>query len=233
MVVAPDDFATWLDQADIPPQRLTPELQAVLPAVFRFRQQQGSDYFSTRLLRHFLLQGDTGLKVACVARLLGISRPTASAQQGFSSKQMIQQAHHRLDGRPYGKLRPRFAGPLAGFLLAHPDAPRAALLDFIERTFGVRVSRIAVDKFLNKYGLDHIAVPAQAQPAQVPPQGAAAPGLPPSPPRPGPASAPSPPLPRSDDAVPAILVPDPRLVPVLAAAPPFCSGGRSTPAPSC
>jgi hypothetical protein len=162
MTVATDPFTTWLEQAHVPAQRLTPQQQALLQAVFRFRQSQGSDYYSTRLLSHFLLHCQTGLKVAQIARLLGISRQTASGQQGLSSKQAIQQAHHRLDGRPYGKLLPRFAGPIAGFLLGQPDARRADLIDFIDRTFGVRVSRIAVYKFLKKYGLDRILNPAPA-----------------------------------------------------------------------
>jgi hypothetical protein len=173
MAAATEDFASWLAQAEIPQQRLTPQLQTVLQAVFEFRQQQGSDYFSTRLLSHFLLHCHTGLKVACVARLVGISRPTASKQQGMSSKQVIQQAHHRLDGRPYGKLLPRFAGPIAGFLLSHPDASRADLLDFIATTFGVTVSRIAVYKFLKKYGLDHLAQPQPPPPTAGPPPASA------------------------------------------------------------
>ena len=40
---------------------------------------------------------------------------------------------------------------------AHPEATRADLIDFIEHTFGVRVSRIALYKFLKKFGLDHVA----------------------------------------------------------------------------
>src|SRR5438034_52661 len=161
MVAATADFAAWIEQADIPQSRLTPELDALLQAVFRFRQQQGSDYYSTRLLSHFLLSCDCGLKVAQIARLLGIARPTASRQQRLSSKDVIRQAHHRLDGRPHGKLLPRFAGPIAAYLLAHPDASRAELLDFIEGTFAVRVSRIALYKFLKKYGLDDVPGPAQ------------------------------------------------------------------------
>src|SRR5215470_9204284 len=143
MVVATADFTAWLGQADIPRRRLTPQVDALLRAAFRFRQRQGGDYYSTRLLGHFLLHCDSGLKVAQVARLLGISRPTASAQQGLSSREVIRRAHHRLRGRPYGKLLPRFAGAIVGFLFDHPDAGRAELLDFIEATFGVRVSRIA------------------------------------------------------------------------------------------
>src|SRR5205809_6904015 len=117
MVVATDTFTDWLEQAQIRPQRLTPAQEAVLHATVRFRERQGQDYFTTRLVSHFLLHCDTGLKVAQIARLTGISRPTASKQQGLSSKAAIQQAHHRPDGRPYGTRLPRFAGPISAFRL--------------------------------------------------------------------------------------------------------------------
>jgi transposase len=156
MATGDTTFSAWLEQAQIPEARLSPDQRGVLLAVFSFRQQQGTDYYSTRILSHFLLHADTGLKVAQIARLLGLSRPTASRQQDLSSKQTVQQAHHRMDGRPYGKLLPRFAGPIAGFLCTHPDASRADLLDFIDDTFGVRVSRIALYKFLKKFGLDQV-----------------------------------------------------------------------------
>src|SRR5262249_45716586 len=153
MATATELFADWLAQARIAERRLTPEQRALLQAAFRFRQQQGTDYYATRLLGHFLLHCQSGLKVAQLARLLHISRPTASRQQRLSAKQALQQAHHRLDGRPYGKLLPRYAGPIAEFLFGHPEASRADLLDFIDRTFGIRVARVALYKFLKKYGL--------------------------------------------------------------------------------
>jgi hypothetical protein len=203
------DFASWLEQADVPQSRLTPEVVALLDAAFRFRQSQGADYFSTRLLGHFLLHAGSGLKVAQLARLLGISRPTASRQQGLSSRQAIQQAHHRLDGRPYGKLLPRYAGAIAHFLLSNPDASRAELIDFVFATFAVRVSRVALYKFMKKYGLDQIPGPATSD---SPPLTAPSPQPPEQPPAP---------------ASPSGLVPVPR------AGAPFSSHARSTPAPSC
>jgi hypothetical protein len=178
MTATTEAFSAWLVHAHISAQRLTPEQRGVLQAAFHFRQRQGHDYFSTRLLSHFLLHCGTTLKVAQIARLLDLSRPTASRQQGLSSKEAVQQARHRMDGRPYGKLLPRYAGPIAGFLLTHPQASRADLIDFIDETFGVRVSRIAVYKFLKKYGLDCIATPA---PAPVPAAPAVAAALPPPP----------------------------------------------------
>jgi hypothetical protein len=166
----PHPFDAWLAEAQIPGSRLTPEQRGLLQYVFQFRQQQGTDYYSKRLLSHFLLHCECGLKVAQIARLTDFSRQTASGQQDLSSKEAIQQAHHRMDGRPYGKLLPRYAGPIAGYVFAHPKATRADLIDFIDRTFGVRVSRIALYHFLKKFGLDQppgstdppALIPAQA-----------------------------------------------------------------------
>ncbi len=214
MAVQTDTFAAWLNQARLPEQRLTAEQRAVLQAAFRFRQAQGHGYFATRVLGHFLLHADTGLKVAPLARLLGVSRPTASRQQHLSAKEAIQQAHHRLDGRSYGKLLPRYAGPIAEFLLTHAGASRADLIDFIDRTWSVRVSRIALYKFLKKFGLDEASRQAAA----------------PRPPDPLDPAAPS--------ARPAAVLPPPTPFvppgqPVPAPAPPFSPRGRSTRAPSC
>jgi len=164
---APNSFSAWLIQAQVSESRLTPDQRGVLLAVYHFRQQQGNDAYSTRLLTHFLLHCHSGLKVAALARLIGVSRPTASRQQGMSSKQAVQQAHHRMDGRPYGKLLPRYAGAILEFRLSHPDASRADLIDFIDTTFGVRVSRIALYHFLKKFGLDRI--PATPVPTAPPP----------------------------------------------------------------
>src|ERR1700675_2984580 len=154
MTVPEGTYAHWLSQAQIAEERLTPEQRGLLQAAFAFRQRCGDDYYSNRLLSHFLLHCDSGLKVAQIARLVGISRPTASHQQGVSSKEAIQAAHHRLAGRPHGKLLPRYAGPIAEFILTHPDATRYDVLDFIQQTWGIHVSKVALYHFLKKYGLD-------------------------------------------------------------------------------
>jgi hypothetical protein len=154
---------------------LTAEQDVLLRAAFRYRQQAGDDYYSTRLLSHFLLHCGSGLKVAQVARLLCLSRSAASAQQGLSSKEVVQGAHHRLAGRSHGKLLPRFAGPIACFLHERPDATRWDLLDFIQRTWGVSASRMALYRFLKKYGLDGAgAADADRAAAEAVPEGRAA-----------------------------------------------------------
>lgn len=161
MVATDCAFALWLSQAQIIDERLTAEQRGLLEHAFAFRQRCGDDYYSNRLLSHFLLHCNSGLKVAQIARLVGISRPTASHQQGVSSKEAVQSAHHRMAGRPHGKLLPRYAGPIAEFILTHADATRYDLLDFIERTWNVRVSTVAVHHFCKKFGLDR-ATRAQA-----------------------------------------------------------------------
>jgi len=222
MTVATDDFSAWLTQARVAEHRLTPDQRGVLFAAFHFRQSRGDDSYSIRLLSHFLLHAQTGLKVAQIARLVGVSRPTASGQQGMSSKEAVQQAHHRMDGRPYGKLLPRFAGPIIEFLLARPQATRADLIDFIDQTFGVRVSRIALYKFLKKFGLDEATRQAAAAPPT--PSAAAATGR-------GGAAAPPLPPPRSEGPASVPFVSQGQPVPTPA--PPFSARARSTRAPSC
>jgi hypothetical protein len=147
-------FAQWLSQAQIAEARLTAERRGLLQSAFAFRQRCGADYYSSRLLSHFLLNCDSGLKVAQIARLVGFSRPTASKQQGLSSKETVQAAHHRMAGRAHGKLLPRYAGPIAEFMLTHPDATRYDILDFIHQTWGVRASTVALHHFNKKFGLD-------------------------------------------------------------------------------
>src|SRR6266849_4677705 len=154
MAATNDPCAQWLCQAQIAEHRLTAEQRGLLQAACAFRQRCGDDYYSRRLLSHFLLHCQSGLKVAQIARLVGVSRPTASHQQGVSSKQALQAAHHRMAGRPHGKLLPRYAGPIAEFILTHADATRYDLLDFIERIWGVRVSTVALHHFCKKFGLD-------------------------------------------------------------------------------
>jgi hypothetical protein len=139
---------------------------------------------------------------------------------------------------------PRFAGPIAAFLVQHPHSSRADLLAFIDRTFGVCVSRIALYRFLKKFGLDCIneaaPVPAVAQTLQTP----SAPATPPAQLLPPPELS-EPDLPQpvqstattSADLPPQILLPGPELVEALTGAgtpaPPFSSDGPSMPAPSC
>ena len=157
-------FVQWLSHAQIAEERLDAEQRGVLLAAFAFRQRCGQDYYSTRLLSHFLLHCDSELKVAQIARLVAISRPTASRQQGVSSKEAIQAAHHRMAGRPHGKLLPRYAGPIAEFILTHADATRYDILDFIQRTWNVRVSTVALHHFCKKFGLDRATRAAATAP---------------------------------------------------------------------
>jgi transposase len=230
MATTDGGLAQWLSEAGISPERLTVQQEAILQGAWHFREQLGADYYSTRMLSHFLLHCGSGLRVAQIARLLDISRPTASKQQGLSSKEVVQAAQHRMAGRPYGKLLPRYAGPIAEFVLTHADASRYDTLAFIQRTFGVHVSTVALAKFLKKYGLDRASrAAARAQASNVPAAEAAK----------EPATAPAPaaaivlPVPAEPPrpAEPVAIVPPGQPVPLPA--PPFSSRTRTTRARSC
>lgn len=213
MATTDGSFAAWLSQAGLSEQTLTPDQLGVLKAAYHFRGNCGDDYYSTCLLSQFLLHAQTGLKVAPIARLLKLSRPTASRQQRRSSKETIQAAHHRMAGRTYGKLLPRYAGSIAEFIYSHPESSRYDLLDFIERTWKVRVSKVALYRFLKKYGLDRASRVAAAQAASQSTEADGAPG-----------SVPAQPV-GTLVIVPGEPVPEPP--------PPFSPPRRSMPEPSC
>jgi hypothetical protein len=70
-------------------------------------------------------------------------------------------------GRPHGKLLPRYAGPIAEFILTHGDATRYDVLAFIRRTWGTHVSTVALHHFCKKFGLDRATRAAATAPPPV------------------------------------------------------------------
>lgn len=160
-------FEEWVEQASLSAGTWTFEVRTVLQAAYWFLESQAWDFASRRLIGHFLGHAQLGLKIAQIARLVGCSRSTASRHQPLSSRAVVREIQHRLSGRPYGKLLPRYAGPMAEFLVTHPEATREDLIDFVEQTWGVRVSTVALHKFLKKYGLDR-ASRAQVREARAP-----------------------------------------------------------------
>jgi len=158
-------FDQWLHGAGVSPGRLSDQQRAVLEAAFHFLQQGDGEYATSRMAGYFLLHCGAGLKVAQVARLVGISARSASRHRKLSAREVSQQIHHHFRGRPYGKLLPRHLGPIAEFLFTRPKATRDDLLDFIARTWGFRVSKVALWEFLKKYALDRASLDAARETA--------------------------------------------------------------------
>jgi len=158
-------FERWLERARLQRARLDARQVSVLEAVFRFLEHGGHDYASRRLVEHFLLHAELGLKVAQVARLVGLDRCTSSRHRPCSSSQVVQAIHNRQTGKFPGKLLPRYAGPVAQFLLEHPKATREEVLDFLEQRWQIRPGYRALDNFLRKYGLDRRSFEDRTWPA--------------------------------------------------------------------
>jgi hypothetical protein len=158
-------FESWLEKARLRQERLSKRQLAVLDAAFRFLEHGGHDYASRRIVEHFLLHAEVGLKVSQVASLVDLHRCTSSRHRRCSSSQVVQSIHHRQAGKFPGKLLPRYAGPVAQFLVEHPQATRNEVLDFLERRWQVRPGYRALDNFLRKYGLDRDSLRDRGSPA--------------------------------------------------------------------
>jgi len=158
-------FDQWLHGAKVAAEQLSDQQRAILHATFQFLQHNNGDYSSSRIAGYFLLHCNVELKVAQIARLVGISARSAFRHGKLSARQVVQQIQHRFSGRPYGKLLPRHAGSIAEFLFTHPDATRDELLDFIGHVWNFRVSKVALWEFLKKYGLDRASLEESHQTA--------------------------------------------------------------------
>jgi hypothetical protein len=121
MTAAADTLDAWLDQVATRATTTTPAISRPFPAPLPKQSEGGAD----RSLR-----------------LLHPPDRLAAAGSVFQGGHPLGTSPH---GRPpFGKLLPRFAGPIAEYVFAHPKAARGDLLDFIDETFGVQVSRIAL-----------------------------------------------------------------------------------------
>src|SRR5580700_6614907 len=117
-------FEQWLRGARIQREQLSDQQRAILHATFQFLQHDGGDYSSSRIASYYLLHCGVGLKVAQIARLIGISTRSVFRHENLSARQVAQQIQHRFNGRPYGKLLPRMPAPSPSFSSPVPR-PRA------------------------------------------------------------------------------------------------------------
>ena len=58
MATTDGSFAAWLSQAGLSEQTLTPDQLGVLRGAYHFRESCSDDYYSTRILSHFLLHAN-------------------------------------------------------------------------------------------------------------------------------------------------------------------------------
>ena len=91
------------ERARLQRERLTTRQISVLEAAFQFLEHGGHDYASRRLVEHFLLHSELGLKVAQVARLVGLDRCTSSRHRPCSSTQVVQAIHLSADASHAGE----------------------------------------------------------------------------------------------------------------------------------
>jgi len=159
-------FAQWLSQAQIAEHRLTAEQRGLLLSAFAFRHTAAT------------------IIIPAVCSVISCSTATPDSKSPRSLAWSASAGRrHRINrrlvqgsgpggapphGRPaHGKLTAALSGPIAEFILTHADATRYDVLDFIERTWGFRVSTVALHHFCKKFGLDRATrTEATAEPAQ-------------------------------------------------------------------
>lgn len=106
-----------------------------------------------RVLGYFLAHCGMGLGSTRIAALLGLSDRAVRLLQAQSTTELLAGVRQPAKGHRPPKLGPAHAGPLAKYLVAHPNAKTSQLLQFIAEEFGVTMDRLTLRRYLVRYGL--------------------------------------------------------------------------------
>ena len=110
-------FEGWLKRARLRRERLKAHQISVLEAAFRFLEHGSHDYASRRLVEHFLMHAELGLKVAQVARLVGLDRCSFDDSASSSPPEAAPSAPEHIPTTDI-----RVLTPSAGHLILPPPA---------------------------------------------------------------------------------------------------------------
>ena len=110
MVDATNTFFAWLAAQSA--KAATPT-NARFAAVYRFRQRQAPTTTPPACSAIFCSTATPDSRSQHSPACSASAGPPLRTSKATSSKEAIQAAHHRLAGRPHGKLLPRYAGPIA------------------------------------------------------------------------------------------------------------------------
>jgi hypothetical protein len=108
-----------------------------------------------RVVAYLLCHCGLGLKLQLVAAALKVSPRTLSSLRKTPPAEVLRALRHPGPGKK-PKLLPEHVGPLARYLVDHPHAPPAEVLQWLRKRFGVSLERHTLQRFLRRYSLGEL-----------------------------------------------------------------------------
>jgi hypothetical protein len=138
--------------ADLLGNSLAPQ-RVLLEAAVRFVAAIAGHPIVTRMAAFFLLHTHLGLTPAQVGAAIGRTDRAMRTVQALSAGDFLDAIWSELGRHRKPKLLPEHAGPIAKYLVEHPNSTAEEVIGFIRSTFELSVDRQTLRRFSKAYNL--------------------------------------------------------------------------------
>ena len=127
--------------------------RVLLEAAVRFMATIAGHPIMTRMAAFFLLHARMGLTTAQVGAAVGRTDRAMRFVQALSAQELVESIWRELGRHRTPKLLPEHAGPIAKYLVEHPDSTVEEILAFLRSALGISVDRQTLRRFSTTYHL--------------------------------------------------------------------------------
>jgi len=143
----------WARAKDVELAGLDGGQQWVVFAALTFVEFIGDLAPLRRVLAYLLSHCGLGLSTSVIGAVVGRTDRAVRKGRQFKPREFWTRLQKAKRGHAPAKLRKDQVGLVAKFLAEHKRCSVAELLGFIDQTFGVRMDRLTLRRFLKRYGL--------------------------------------------------------------------------------
>lgn len=146
-------LSKWSKSSGVDVDKLDVYQKGVVVAALAFLAFVGQVPALHRLVTYVLAHCGMGLSSTLIGAILGTTDRAVRQTRQYSPKEFWHRLQKAQRGRPAHKLQPEQVGPIARFLVENKQCSVAELLSFIEEQLGVRVDKVTLRRFMQRYGL--------------------------------------------------------------------------------
>ena len=134
-------------------EKATSSQRVLLEAAVRFVTTIGGHPLMSRAAAFVLLHAGMGLTPAQVGAAIGRTDRAMRTVQALSAREFLDSVWRELGRHRQSKLHAEHAGPIAKYLVDHPDSTQAEVVAFIARELTIHVDPQTLRRFFKAYGL--------------------------------------------------------------------------------
>jgi hypothetical protein len=151
---APQDaWARWQREHAELLERTTGPQRVLLEATVRFVVFIADQPILLRVAAYFLLHAGMGLTLVQVGAAVGRTDRAMLTVRALAPRELLDSIWAELGRHRQPRLRAEHAGPIAKYLVDHPQCTQSEVVTFIARELSIEIEVQTLRRFLDAYGL--------------------------------------------------------------------------------